>query len=102
MRAPTCYTPAMRNTAKFLAVGAFALLAAGPVAGQAPQAPQQPTFRVNVDLVTTDVIIRDGRDQFISDLKPEELEVFEDGVKQQIASFVLTNGGRVYNVLEPP
>jgi VWFA-related protein len=89
----------MRNTAKFLAVGAFALLAAGPVAGQAPQ---QPTFRVNVDLVTTDVIIRDGRDQFISDIKPEELEVFEDGVKQQIASFVLTNGGRVYNVLEPP
>jgi VWFA-related protein len=99
----------MRNTAKFLAVGVFALLAAGPISGQAPApqapapaAPQQPTFRVNVDLVTTDVIPRDSRDQFVSDLKPEEIEIYEDGVKQTVASFVLTHGGRVYNVMSPP
>jgi VWFA-related protein len=92
-----------------LAVGAFALLAVGPLSGQAPQAPatpaqqpDRPTFRVNIDLVTTDVIVRDARDQFVSDIRPDELEVYEDGVRQQIASFVLTNGGRVYNVLEPP
>src|SRR5262249_32401490 len=62
-----------------------------------------PTFRVSVDLVTTDVIVRDQKtDQFIADLKPGEFEVYEDGVKQQIASLVLTHGGRVFNVQTPP
>ena len=95
----------MRNTAKFLSAAAFALLLAAGLqaAGQAaPQAPQQPTFRVNVDLVTTDVIVRDSKEQFVSDLKPTEFEVFEDGVKQEIVSVVLTHGGRVFNVQSPP
>jgi len=101
----------MRNTAKFLSAGALALLMAGGAAAQQPQPPQQPapetppqqpTFRVSVDLVTTDVIVRDNRDQFVADLKAGEFEVFEDGVKQEIVSLVLTHGGRVYNVQAPP
>ena len=101
----------MRNTAKFLLAGAFGLLlATGPSArpatlhAQAPQAPQDPsaTFRVSVDLVTTDVIVRDSRDQFIADLKAGEFEIYEDGVKQEIASLTLTHGGRVFNVQAPP
>ena len=66
--------------------------------GQAPGA----TFRVAVDLVTTDLIARDGQGQFVSDLKANEFEVFEDGVKQEIVSLVLTHGGRVFNVQAPP
>ena len=31
-----------------------------------------------------------------------EFEVYEDGVKQEIVSLVLTHGGRVYNVQSPP
>jgi VWFA-related protein len=81
-------------------LGAEALAQAAPAAPQA--APQQPTFRVAVDLVTTDVIVRDQRDQFVSDLKPDEFEVYEDGVKQNIVSLVLTHGGRVFNVQAPP
>jgi VWFA-related protein len=73
-----------------------------PAPPPAPAAPQQPTFRVSVDLVTTDVIVRDSRDQFVADLKAGEFEVFEDGVKQDIVSLVLTHGGRVYNVQAPP
>jgi VWFA-related protein len=95
----------MRNTAKLLSAAAFALLLAAALqaAGQAPpQTPPQPTFRVNVDLVTTDVIVRDSKDQFISDLKPTEFEVLEDGVKQEIVSVILTHGGRVFNVQAPP
>jgi VWFA-related protein len=107
----------MGNTAKFLSVGVCAAFLIGQSASpvvmhaQAPQAPaaqaeatpQQPTFRVSVDLVTTDVIVRDQKnDQFIADLKPSEFEIYEDGVKQQIASLVLTHGGRVYNVQSPP
>jgi VWFA-related protein len=91
-------------------MGAFACLLGVQADGQvpapavpAPQAPQQPTFRLNVDLVTTDVIVRDSKtDQFISDLKSGEFEVFEDGVKQDISSLVLVNGGRVFNVQAPP
>jgi VWFA-related protein len=77
-------------------------LAGGVVAGQ--QQPQQvPTFRATVDLIRTDVIARDSRTgQFIADLKAGEIEIYEDGVKQELVSLVLTHGGRVHNLLEPP
>src|SRR6185295_8627187 len=116
------YTFAMRNLAKFLIVGVFAVIAIAwnpaqtPIAtaqaqapAQAPapappvQAPAQPTFRVSVALVTTDVIVRKQRsDQFVADLNPGEFEIYEDGVKQEIVSLVLTHGGRVFNVKSPP
>ena len=110
----------MRNTVKYLLAGVVALtVAAGlltlggartaaqaaPPAPQAtpPAGPQQPTFRVAVDLVTTDVIVRDSKtDSFVSDLKVDEFEVYEDGVRQEIVSLVLTHGGRVFNVQAPP
>ena len=95
----------MRNSAKFLAAGAFALLAAAGLVAQqpAPQDPQQPTFRLSVDLVTTDLIVRDTKtDQFVSDLKTDEVEVYEDGVRQDLVSFTMVQGGRVFNVQEPP
>ncbi|MDA1184386.1 MAG: VWA domain-containing protein, partial [Acidobacteria bacterium] len=63
----------------------------------------QPTFRVAVDLVTTDAIVRDSdTNAFVSDLTTDEFEVYEDGVKQEIVSLVLTHGGRVFNVQAPP
>ena len=94
----------MRTAPKcLLALGlAVALTTAASAQDPAQQAPGQPTFRVAVDLVTTDVIARDGQGQFVSDLKTEEFEVFEDGVKQEIVSLVLTHGGRVFNVQAPP
>src|SRR5262245_62133548 len=74
--------------------------------GQAPPAqnpaPQAPTFRVNVDLVRTDVIPRDEKGNFISDLTKDEFEIYEDGVKQDIASMTISHGGRIRNVLAPP
>ena len=62
----------------------------------------QPTFKVNVDLVTTDAIVRDARGQFIADLKAGELEVYEDGVRQAITSLTMIHGGREFNGLSPP
>ena len=77
-----------------------------------PPPPQQPpqtaiartdqVIRTGVELITTDVIVRDNRGQFISDLKKDEFELLEDGVKQQVISFTLTHGGRSYNVAAPP
>ena len=96
----------MRNIVRLLLVSLVLAAAMGVQApalrgaGQATQ--RQPTFTVNVDLVTTDVIVRDGRGQFIADLKPGEVQVFEDGVRQDIASIVLIHGGREFNVQSLP
>jgi VWFA-related protein len=61
-----------------------------------------PTFRVQVDLVTNDVMVRDKDGNFVADLTKDDFEVFEDGVKQDIISMTLSHGGRVTNVLNPP
>jgi VWFA-related protein len=104
----------MRNTAKFLLAGAFALAMVQVPAAQQPaqrqqppqpgqQQQQTPTFTSRADLVTTDVIVRDAKsDQFMADLKPTDFDIFEDGVKQDLASMVLIHGGRAYNTLAPP
>lgn len=104
------YTMPMRNTAKFLVAGAFALAMVQVPAAQQPQQTQPPAqqsqlpvFRGAAELVTTDVIVRDAKsDQFIADLKPGDFDVFEDGKKQDLASMVLIHGGRAYNTLAPP
>src|SRR3954447_12168531 len=76
--------------------------------GQAPATPntatsqERPTFKVQVDLVTNDIIVRDEKGNFIPDLKKEEFEIYEDGVKQDISSMTVVTGGRVTNVLAPP
>ena len=67
-----------------------------------PAADKPPTFRVQVDLVTNDVMVRDKDGNFVSDLTKEDFEVYEDGVKQDIISMTLSHGGRVTNVLNPP
>jgi VWFA-related protein len=69
---------------------------------QAAQDIQKPTFKTGVTLVTTDVIVRDSKGQFVSDLKPGDFEVFEDNVKQDLMQFDLVHGGRVYNSLMAP
>ena len=90
---------------------ATATLAAQTPAGQAPAtqppapadpAAQRPTFRTFIDLVTTDVIVRDANGQFVADLTKDEFDVFEDGVKQDVASVSLVHGGRTYNLQAPP
>jgi VWFA-related protein len=100
----------MRTAAKFLFAAAFALLLgvssphlAALLAQAQPQpAAQLPEFRATTDLVSTDVIVRDGRDQFVADLDVKDFEVLEDGVKQQIVSFILSPGGRTYSRQSAP
>jgi VWFA-related protein len=74
---------------------------AGQAAAQtAPQ--KSPTFRVQIDAVSMDVIVKDDQGRFMPDLKKDEFEIYEDGVKQEIASMTMSHGGRVTNVLEAP
>jgi len=58
---------------------------------------QTPTFHTTVTYVTTDVIVRDEEGRFVPDLTLGDFEIWEDGVKQDIASLVLVHGGVVYN-----
>lgn len=67
------------------------------------QAPaQRPTIQRSIDLVRTDVIVRDSQGRFVPDLTKDEFVVSEDGVLQEIVTMVMSNGGRIYNVAAPP
>jgi len=88
-----------------LAAGLSAQTPAPPPAqppASATTTQQKPTFRVQVDLVTNDIVVRDDKGNFIPDLKKDEFEVYEDGVKQELTSMTVVTGGRVTNVLAPP
>jgi VWFA-related protein len=80
------------------------------VAGLSAQAPatpktdqqQKPTFTVQIDMVTNDVVVKDEKGNFVPNLTKDDFEVYEDGVKQDIASLQVINGGRATNMLAPP
>ena len=83
--------------------GLTAALSAQAPPPAVPATPQQnPTFRVQVDLVTTDVLVRDDKGNFVPDLRKDDFEVYEDGVLQDISSMTVVTGGRVTNALLPP
>jgi VWFA-related protein len=48
---------------------------------------------VGTDLVVLDVVVRDKKGRTVRDLRPEEVQVFEDGVAQSVASFRLQAAG---------
>src|SRR5262249_7807887 len=58
---------------------------AGAPAGQSQEPP--PTFPAEVEQVTVDVVVVDRDGHPVTNLKSEDLEVFEDGVRQSIVSF---------------
>src|SRR6476620_2960316 len=62
---------------------------------------QQPTFKAGVTLVTTDVIPRDQNGRFVANLTKDDFTILEDGEPQQVASLLLVQGGRVFNLLQP-
>src|SRR5438067_179379 len=70
-----------RTIAKGIAAAASLAATLSAAAGQVP------TFRGGVDLVNLGVTVLDKKGSFITDLKPDEFEVFEDGKKQQVRYF---------------
>ena len=63
----------------------LSLLAAGADA-------QAPTVRTGTTEVLVDVVARDKKSKIVRDLKPEEIQVLEDGVPQTIRHFELFEG----------
>ena len=61
-----------------------------PDAQAQPPANRQPAFRLGVELVSLNVTVTDGA-HYVTDLKPEDFLVFEDGAKQDVTFFTRTN-----------
>ena len=63
------------------------LLALTVLACAALAAPEQPTFRASVDLVTFAATVTDKRGNLISDLTQSDFEIIEDGKPQTVTYF---------------
>ena len=76
--------------ARDLLAAAPALLAcyAPPTAAQDPPPElQAQVFRVEAEVVMLDLVVRDKKGRTVRDLRPGELQVFEDGVRQEPSGF---------------
>src|SRR5438477_10670994 len=72
---------------------AFAVAALSTAAGQNPPGDQHnPVIRSSVKEVLLDLVVRDKHHVLIHDLKREDVEVYEDGAKQDIRNFRLVGG----------
>jgi VWFA-related protein len=85
-------------------VAGLSAQAPAPAQTPAPNRQESPTFRVQIDAVTMDVIVKDESGRFVPDLTKDDFEIYEDGVRQDVASLTVVSGGRATNVLEaaPP
>jgi VWFA-related protein len=82
-------------------------LVSGLVLSQTPQGVQQEKIddvvRINTELVQTDVVVTDKRDQIIGDLKLEDFELYDNGKKQdlQFLEFVSVETGKRFENKAP-
>src|SRR5580692_7856131 len=97
----TAKTPGFWSTALWVTVAA-GLSAQAPAPPRQAPPPGQPTFRVQIEAVTQDVVVKDDKGVFVPDMKQDDFEILEDGVKQKITTMTLVAGGRVTNLLEAP
>lgn len=51
------------------------------------QEPARPVFRTTTREVMLDLVVRDKHNHAVTDLKPEEVEVYEDGIRQDVRVF---------------
>ncbi len=70
-------------------LAAVAIVALAAIAVSA----QQPIFRGGIDLVNFGVTVSDKRGTYISDLTPDDFELFEDGKKQTVTYFARGDQG---------
>lgn len=72
-------------------------LAIAPLSAQAQQQPKPPpksqdeVLRIGAEEVLLDIVVRDKKGRPIRDLKASDIEIYEDGTKQEISSFRLVN-----------
>ncbi len=67
---------------KFFLIGVFVLLLVAPCAAQ-----DDDVVKVKSNLVNIDVLVKDKKGKYVSDLKAEDFTIFENGVQQKIEFF---------------
>lgn len=60
-----------------------------PAPQQTPTPDDDDVVRITTNLVQVDAVVTDGKGKLVTDLKPEEVEILEDGRKQKITHFSL-------------
>jgi VWFA-related protein len=65
-------------------------VASPPPPPQTQKADQDDVVRITTNLVQVDAVITDNHGKLVTDLQPQEVEIFEDGRKQKIANFSFT------------
>ncbi len=51
------------------------------------QEPEQPTFRVKVDMVVLGFTVLDQKNKYVNGLKPKDFKIYEDDIVQKLATF---------------
>jgi Ca-activated chloride channel homolog len=51
------------------------------------QEPEQPTFRVKVDMVVLSFTVLDQKNKYVNGLKPKDIKIYEDEITQKLATF---------------
>ena len=90
----------MEKSASALLFGSL-LLFCGAAAAQTPPPVQTlPTIRATASEVLLDLVVRDKRGKPVKSLKPADVEIYEDGVRQDVKSFRFV-GAREAQQLRP-
>ncbi len=78
----------MRFTALVLPVGLLAMLAARPSCAES-SVPEgaPPVIRISVERIQLDAVITDKKGHHVTDLRPSEIEIYQDGERQAISEF---------------
>jgi VWFA-related protein len=51
------------------------------------QEPEQPTFRVKVDMVVLSFTVLDQKNKYVNGLKPKDFKIYEDDIPEKLATF---------------
>ncbi len=75
----------MKKTTGILSTCLIAAVAAG--FWLRAQEPEQPTFRVKVDMVVLSFTVLDQKNKYVNGLKPKDIKIYEDEITQKLATF---------------
>jgi VWFA-related protein len=82
---------------------ALGSLPASPARAQAREPPaelRRDVFRAETEVVLLDVVVRDKKGRTVRDLRPAEIEVYEDGVRQQVGNFRFLDSRAIGEAIE--
>jgi Ca-activated chloride channel family protein len=76
---------------RLLAPALLAFAVGGTAWAEEPRAPA--SFEVDVDVVSVTAVVHDDAGRFVSGLGPSDIELYEDGVRQEVSYFRAARGG---------